>query len=52
MQLNLKPYNLTTAMKTRNINADTISVNTDVDLALSVELIGNTELSLLFTANI
>ena len=39
MQLNLKSINSTTAMKTRNINADTFSINTDDDLTLSVELV-------------
>ena len=48
MQLYLKSINLNTAMKTRNIKADTISVNTDDDLTLSVELIGRNQDKLAF----
>ena len=48
MQLNLKSINATTAMKTRNINADTISMNTDDDLTLSVELVGKNQDKLAF----
>ena len=48
MQLNLKSFNSITAMKTRNIKADTISVNTDDDLTLSVELIGRNQDKLAF----
>ena len=43
MQLNLKYFNPNTAMKTGNINADTVIVNTDNDLALCVELIGKNQ---------
>ena len=48
MQLNLKSINSTTAMKTRNINADTFSINTDDDLTLSVELVGKNQDKLAF----
>tara|TARA_Y100000589_G_scaffold330020_1_gene378390 strand:- start:988 stop:1611 length:624 start_codon:yes stop_codon:yes gene_type:complete len=48
MQLNLKSLNSSTAMKTRNIKADTISVNTDDELTLSVELIGKNQDKLAF----
>ena len=48
MQLNLKSLNSSTAMKTRNIKADTISVNTDDELTLSVELIGRNQDKLAF----
>lgn len=48
MQLNFNSINSTTAMKTRNINADPISVNTDDDLTLSVELVGKNQDKLAF----
>ena len=48
MQINFKPFNTTTAMKTRNINADPISFNTDDDLTLSVELVGKNQDKLAF----
>ena len=48
MQLNLKSFNTTTAMKTRNINADSFSINTDDDLTLSVELVGKNQDKLAF----
>jgi RNA polymerase sigma-70 factor (ECF subfamily) len=48
MQLNLKSFNSNTAMKTRNIKADTISVNTDDDLTLCLELIGKNQDKLAF----
>ena len=48
MQLNLKSFNSNTAMKTRNIKADHISVNTDDDLTLCVELIGRSQDKLAF----
>ena len=43
MQLNLKSFNSNTAMKTRNIKADTFSANNDEDLTLCVELIGKNQ---------
>ena len=48
MQLNFNSINSTTAMKTRNINADPISVNTDDDLTLSVKLVGKNQDKLAF----
>ena len=48
MHLNLKSVNSTTAMKTRNLNADTLSINTDDDLTLSVELVGKNQDKLAF----
>ena len=48
MQLNVESFNTPTAMKTRNIKADTISINTDDDLTLSVELIGKNQDKLAF----
>ena len=48
MQLNLKSLNSSTAMKTRNIKADTISINADDELTLSVELIGKNQDKLAF----
>ena len=48
MQLNLKSFNTATAMKTRNINADSFSINTDDDLTLSVELVGKNQDKLAF----
>ena len=48
MQLNVKSFNTPTAMKTRNIKADTISINTDDDLTLSVELVGKNQDKLAF----
>ena len=48
MQLNLKPINSNTTMKTRNINVDAISMNTDDDLTLSVELVGKNQDKLAF----
>ena len=48
MQLNLKPINSNTTMKTRNINVDAISMNTDDDLTLSVKLVGKNQDKLAF----
>ena len=48
MQLYLKSFNSNTAMKTRNIKADTFSANTDDDLTLCVELIGKNQDKLAF----
>ncbi len=48
MQLNIKSFNSNTAMKTRDIKADTFSVNTDDDLTLCVELIGKNQDKLAF----
>ncbi len=50
MQLNLKSFNSNTAMKTRNIKADTFSANTDDDLTLCVELIGKNQDKLAFNS--
>ena len=50
MHLNLKSLNSTTAMKTRNIKADTFSANTDDDLILCVELIGKNQDKLAFNS--
>ena len=50
MQLNLKSYNSNTAMKTRNIKADTFSANNDEDLTLCVELIGKNQDKLAFNS--
>ena len=50
MQLNLKSFNSNTAMKTRNINADTSSVNIDTDLTLCVELVGKNQDKLAFNS--
>ena len=43
MQFELKIHNSTTAMKTGNIKADTISVNADNELSSSIELIGKNQ---------
>ena len=43
MQLNFKSFNSNTAMKTRNIKADSFSAYTDDDLTLCVELIGKNQ---------
>lgn len=43
MQLNLKSYDLITAMKTGNIKVDTIGINTDDELSLCLELIGKNQ---------
>ena len=48
MQLNIKSFISNTAMKTRDIKADTFSVNTDDDLTLCVELIGKNQDKLAF----
>jgi RNA polymerase sigma-70 factor (ECF subfamily) len=48
MQLNLKSFNSNTAMKTRDIKADTFSVNTDNDFALCIDLIGKNQDKLAF----
>ena len=48
MQSYLKSFDPITAMKTRDINADTINVNTDDDLTLCVELIGKNQDKLAF----
>ena len=50
MQLNLKSLNTFTAMKTRNIKADTFSANNDEDLTLCVELIGKNQDKLAFSS--
>ena len=50
MHLNLKSLNSITAMKTRNIKADTFSANTDDDLTLCVELIGKNQDKLAFNS--
>ena len=50
MQLNLKSFNSNTAMKTRNIKADTFSANNDEDLTLCVELIGKNQDKLAFNS--
>ena len=50
MQLNIKSFNSNTAMKTRNINADTVSVNIDNDLTLCVELVGKNQDKLAFNS--
>ena len=50
MQLNLKSLNPITAMKTRNIKADTFSANTDDDLTLCLELIGRNQDKLAFNS--
>ena len=49
-QLNLKSLNPITAMKTRNIKADTFSANTDDDLTLCLELIGRNQDKLAFNS--
>ncbi len=43
MLLNLKLHNSNTAMKTRNIKAESISVNSDDELSLCIELIGKNQ---------
>ena len=48
MQLVLKSFNSNTAMKNRDIKADTCSVHTDDDLALCIELIGKSQDKLAF----
>ncbi len=48
MQLNLKSFNSNTAMKSRNIKADTFSADTNDDLTLCVELIGKNQDKLAF----
>ena len=48
MQLNFKSLNVTTAMKTRNIKAETISVNSDDELTVCLELIGKNQDKLAF----
>ena len=50
MQLNFKSFNSNTAMKTRNIKADSFSANTNDDLALCVELIGKNQDKLAFNS--
>ena len=50
MQLNLKSFNLNTAMKTRNIKADSFSADTDDDLTLCVELIGKNQDKIAFNS--
>ena len=50
MQLNLKSFNLNTAMKTRNINADSFIADTNDDLTLCVELIGKNQDKLAFNS--
>ena len=48
MQLNLKSYNLNTAMKTRNTKAETFSMSADVELSLCIELVGKNQDKLAF----
>ena len=48
MQLNLKSFNSNTAMKNRQIKVDTLSVGTDDDLTLCIELIGKSQDKLAF----
>ena len=48
MQINIKSFNLNTAMKSRDIKVDPCSVNTDDDLTLCVELIGKNQDKLAF----
>jgi RNA polymerase sigma-70 factor (ECF subfamily) len=48
MQINIKSFNLNTAMKSRDIKVDSCSVNTDDDLTLCVELIGKNQDKLAF----
>ena len=48
MQLNFKSFNSNTAMKTRDIKADTCSVNTDDDLTVCIDLIGKNQDKLAF----
>ena len=43
MQLNLKSQNLTTAMKTTNIKAETYGINSDEELSMSIKLIANNQ---------
>ena len=50
MQLNLKSFNSNTAMKTRNIKAESFSADTDDDLTLCVELIGKNQDKLAFNS--
>ena len=50
MQLSLKSLKSNTAMKTRNIKADTFSANNDEDLTLCVELIGKNQDKLAFNS--
>ena len=50
MQLNLKSFNSNTAMKTRNIKADSFSSDTDDDLTLCIELIGKNQDKLAFNS--
>ncbi len=48
MQINIKSFNLNTAMKSRDIKVDSCSVNIDDDLTLCVELIGKNQDKLAF----
>ena len=48
MQLHLKSFNSNTAMKTRNIKAENIGLNTDDELTLCLELIGKNQDKLAF----
>ena len=48
MQINIKSFNLNTAMKPRDIKVDSCSVSTDDDLTLCVELIGKNQDKLAF----
>ena len=50
MHLNTKSLNSVTAMKTRNLKADTFGANTDDDLTLCVELIGKNQDKLAFNS--
>ena len=50
MQMNLKSFDSNTAMKSRNIKADSFSASTDDDLTLCVELIGKNQDKLAFNS--
>ena len=50
MQLYLKSFNSNTAMKSRNIKADTFSANNDDDLTLCVKLVGKNQDKLAFNS--
>ena len=50
MQINIKSFNLNTAMKSRDIKVDSCSVNTDDYLTLCVELIGKNQDKLAFNS--
>ena len=48
MLTNLKSHNLNTAMKTRNIKAEALSMNSDDELSLCIDLIGKNQDKLAF----